>query len=86
MKADKYVLLVIDELKVAQDNSQVERIISVAIAGIEQTEYAGMIKPFVSELQAWLENLSPINWNSTQWRCFRYASMYLRKYSMMELV
>lgn len=86
MKVDKYVLLVIDELKVAQDNSQVESVISAAIAGIEQTEYANMIRPFVLALQAWLENLSPINWNSTQWGCLRYANMYLRKYSEMESV
>ncbi|MGO4291033.1 hypothetical protein [Chitinophaga sp. RAB17] len=86
MAADKYVLLVIEELKSARDNSQVEIIISVAIAGIEQTGYKGMIKPFVLGLQAWLENLSPINWNSTQWGCLRYANIYLRKYPMMELV
>lgn len=86
MKVDKYVLLVIDELKVAQDNSQVESVISVAIAGIKQTEYANLMRPFVLELQAWLENLSPINWNSTQWGCLRYANMYLRKYLEMESV
>lgn len=86
MKADEYVLLVIDKLKVAQDKNQVEGIITVAIAGIEQTEYAGMIKPFILQLQHWLENLSPLNWNSTQWACFRYANMYLRKYSARKLV
>lgn len=85
MKADKYIWSVIEELKQAQNNGQVERTISVAIAGIEQTE-AGMTRSFILQMQSWLESLSPLDWNSTQWGCFRYAGMYLRKYSMMEPV
>ncbi|PSL45732.1 hypothetical protein CLV51_104439 [Chitinophaga niastensis] len=86
MKADKYVLLIAEQLKTAVLNSQVESIILGAIANIEQKEGADLISPVLTKLLAWLENLSPLDWNSTQWGCLRYASIYLRKYSKMELV
>ncbi|NLR60381.1 hypothetical protein HGH93_19880 [Chitinophaga polysaccharea] len=81
MTADKdsYLLSVTEKLKLAQNNEQVERIISTAINGIEHAGYQGMQKSFSSQLQLWIERLSPLDWNSTQWACFRYALIYIKK-------
>lgn len=81
MTADKdsYLLSVMEKLKLAQNNEEVERIISTAINGIEHAGYQGMQKYFISQLQRWLERLSPLDWNSTQWACFRYALIYIKK-------
>lgn len=88
MKADtdNYLLSVIEKLKMAQDNEQVESIISAAINGIKHAGYAGMKKSFISQLQLWIEKLSPLDWNSTQWACFRYALIYSRKHAVMKLI
>ena len=88
MKADKdnYLSSIIEKLKVAQTNEQVESIISTASNGIKHAGYTGMQQSFIAQLQLWIEKLSPLDWNSTQWACFRYALIYSRKYSVMELV
>lgn len=81
MTADKdsYLLSVTEKLKAAQNNEQVERIISTAINGIEHAGYPGMQKSFILQLTLWIECLSPLDWNSTQWACFRYALIYIKK-------
>lgn len=81
MTADKdsYLLSVTEKLKSAQNNEQVERIISTAINGIERAGYPGMQKSFILQLVRWIEHLSPLDWNSTQWACFRYALIYIKK-------
>ncbi|MDQ0110462.1 phosphoribosylaminoimidazole carboxylase (NCAIR synthetase) [Chitinophaga terrae (ex Kim and Jung 2007)] len=83
---DNYLSSVIEKLKMAQNNEQVESIISTAVNGIKHAGYTGMQKTFISQLQLWIEELSPLDWNSTQWACFRYALIYSRKYSANELV
>ncbi|NLR77995.1 hypothetical protein [Chitinophaga eiseniae] len=87
MTADKdsYLLSVTEKLKLAQNNEQVELIISTAFNGIAHAGYQGIQKTFISQLQIWLERLSPLDWNSTQWACFRYALIYIKKPSLTAL-
>lgn len=84
MKSDKYVLSVIDQLTAATNKSQVEEIITTAMAGAGKNGNGHTKKDIALQLQARLENLSPLNWNSTQWGCLRYALIYLRKYLVVE--
>jgi hypothetical protein len=86
MKTDKYLLFVAEQLKNAQHNEQVEIIILQSIAGIEKKEGADLIRPFLLKLQGWLEDLSPLDCDSTQWSCLRYAVIYLRESLMMDVV
>ncbi|MFY0255537.1 hypothetical protein ACDQ55_16460 [Chitinophaga sp. 30R24] len=85
MKVEKLVPVVIEELKVAQDNNHIEKIISAAIADIERNANADTVKLFVLQLRTWLENLSPLDWDSTQWGCLRYAFIFLQNYSIVEV-
>jgi len=86
MKTDKYLLLITEELKNAPHNKQVEVIILQSIADIEKKEGADLIKPFLIKLRSWLEDLSPLDCDSTQWGRLRYAVIYLRESLMMEIV
>ncbi|NML41323.1 hypothetical protein HHL17_29285 [Chitinophaga sp. G-6-1-13] len=57
----------IEALKQATDKQQVMQIIS----GITNDDMA-------AQLQTWLEQQSPLEWDSTQWSSFRYALICLR--------
>ncbi|WP_143307194.1 hypothetical protein [Chitinophaga vietnamensis] len=66
----KYLEDITSALQAAGNHQQAASIIDTAIAA----------SPHVApQLQAWLEQLSPLDWNSTQWSCFRYARIYLHK-------
>ena len=84
MSTEKYSSWVIGKLEVAVNHNQVEDILSTAITDITLEGDAGMIRSFLSQLQAQIEELSPLDWNSTQWGCFRYALIYLRKHAVTE--
>jgi len=86
MNTDEYLLLIAGQLKMAQHNEQVEVLILQSIAAIEKKEGADLVKPFLIKLQDWLEALSPLDCDSTQWSCLRYAVIYLRESLMMDTV
>lgn len=86
MKTDNYLLLITEQLRTAQNNEQVEIIISHSVEDIEKNGGTHLIKPFLTRLQAWLEKLSPLDYDSTQWSCFRYAAIYLRDFMVTDLV
>lgn len=71
---------------IAQNNEQVEIIISRSVADIEKNGGTDLIRPFLVKLQAWLEKLSPLDYDSTQWSCLRYAVIYLRSFLVTDLV
>ncbi|CAL1519658.1 hypothetical protein [Chitinophaga sp. MM2321] len=90
MVIDKHTLLVIEKLQLTENNNQVEGVISAAISNLEKTANIEAARLFILQLSGWLKDLSPLDWNSTQWSCLRYASIYLsiylREYSMTALV
>ncbi|WP_343743538.1 hypothetical protein [Chitinophaga sp.] len=67
MITEKHIATTIEALKQATDKQQVTQIIS----GITHDEMA-------AQLQTWLEQQSPLEWDSTQWSSFRYALICLR--------
>lgn len=86
MNADKHFLYITEQLKSAESNEQVEKIILQSLADIEGKDCIDQIRPLRIRLQDWLENLSPLDWESTQWSNLRYAFIYLREFSMIGLV
>ncbi|MBC9912587.1 hypothetical protein [Chitinophaga varians] len=66
MITEKHISI-IEALKQATDKQQVMQIIS----GITNDDMA-------AQLQTWLEQQSPLEWDSTQWSSFRYALICLR--------
>jgi hypothetical protein len=77
MNTDEYASQIVEELKGAENYTEVEAI-------IEKNDF--IIRRCLAKLQGILENLSPLAFNSTQWSCFRYASIYLRRQSLMTTV
>jgi hypothetical protein len=77
MTTEEYASQIVDQLKTAENNTDVEAIIE------RNTQ---LIKRCFNKLQDLLENLSPLAFNSTQWSCFRYAKMYLRRQELVEAI
>jgi hypothetical protein len=74
MTTDEYASQIVEELKTAENYTEVEAI-------IEKNEF--IIPGCLTKLQSILESLSPLLCTSTQWSCYRYAIIYLRRQSLM---
>jgi hypothetical protein len=74
MTTDEYASQIVEELKTAENYTEVEAI-------IEKNDF--IIRRCLTKLQSILENLSPLLCTSTQWSCYRYAIIYLRRQPLM---
>jgi len=74
MVLKEYVSLTKQKLEDAQNYGQVDSIINESVVRISNE---GSIKEYFSALEKNLEQLSPLDCNSTQWSCFRYAILCL---------
>lgn len=83
--ADTYVVSVAATLKTARSKQQVEIILQQAMEQMAQTDTPSLATVFRSRLQGWLENLSPLDWDSQQWACLRHAFLYLKGYAVAEM-
>jgi hypothetical protein len=77
MTTDEYASQIVEQLQTAENYTEVEAI-------IEKNDL--MIQRCLARLQGLLESLSPLVYNSTQRSCLRYASMYLRRQTMLHAV
>ena len=77
MTTDEYASQIVEQLQTAENYMDVEAI-------IEKNDF--MIQRCLAKLQGILETLSPLMYDSTQWSCLRYASIYLRRQSILQAV
>jgi hypothetical protein len=77
MTTEEYVSQIVEQLQTAENYTEVEAI-------IEKNDF--IIQRCLAKLQGILESLSPLAFDSTQWSCLRYASMYLRRQSLLQAV
>lgn len=77
MTTDEYASQIVEQLQTAENYMDVEAI-------IEKNDF--MIQRCLAKLQGLLETLSPLMYDSTQWSCLRYASIYLRRQSFLQAV
>jgi hypothetical protein len=80
MRISEQALSVIDQLKQAVNDTEVEAIISAS------AEITGNRKLYFERLEALIENISPLDCNSQQWRNFRIARISIGKLAMLEEV
>ncbi|SFE85324.1 hypothetical protein SAMN05518672_11146 [Chitinophaga sp. CF118] len=77
MTTDEYASQIVEQLKTAENYTEVEAI-------IEKNDF--IIQRCLAKLQSILENLSPLAFNSTEWSSFRYAIIHLRRQSLLQAV
>jgi hypothetical protein len=80
MRISEQALSVIDQLKQAVNDTEVEAIISAS------ADITGNRKLYFERLEALIENISPLDCNSQQWRNFRIARISIGKLAMLEEV
>ena len=80
MRISEQALSVIDQLKQAVNDTEVEAIISAS------AESTGNRKLYFERLEALIENISPLDCNSQQWRNFRIARISIGKLALLEEV
>jgi len=87
MTTDEYVLLIVEQLKIAENYSQVEAVIVQSVQNMTEKKKNGfIIQRYLIKLQSVLEDLSPLNCNSGQWALYRYALICVRKLLTMQHV
>lgn len=79
MTTDEQAALIIAQLSTATDYTQADQILSAA-----EKEHQLLFKDILTFLQEKIENLSPLDCNSSQWSIYRYALMCIRRHAMME--
>lgn len=80
MRISEQALSVIDQLKQAVNDTEVEAIISAS------AEITGNRKLYFERLEALIEDISPLDCNSQQWRNFRIARISIGKLALLEEV
>ncbi len=80
MRISEQALLVLEQLKQAVNDTEVEAII-LAFA-----ENNGNSKLYFERLESFIENISPLDCNSQQWRNFRVARICIRKLSSLSAI
>lgn len=80
MRISEQALLVLEQLKQAVNDTAVEAII-LAFA-----ENNGNRKLYFERLESFIENISPLDCNSQQWRNFRVARICIGKLPALEEV
>jgi hypothetical protein len=79
MRISEQALLVIDQLKQAVNDTEVEAII------LASAEITGNRKLYFERLEALIEEISPLDCNSQQWRNFRIARISIGKFATLEV-
>ncbi|MGO4289523.1 hypothetical protein [Chitinophaga sp. RAB17] len=77
MTTDEHALLIVAQLGTAKDYTQADQILSAA-----EKNHQLLFKDILTSLQEKIENLSPLDCNSSQWSIYRYTLMCI--HSMME--
>jgi flavoprotein len=78
MRISEQALLVIEQLKQAVNDMEVEAIVSAS------AEASVNKKAYFEKLETLIENISPLECNSQQWRNFRIARIHLGQLSLLE--
>jgi len=79
----EYISNLEEQLKRAQNYQQVAALINSAVLRLSE---AFQLLEFKDEFINRLEGLSPFDYDSTQWSCFRYALVLLRQIQPKEEV
>lgn len=79
MTMDEYVTTIIEEILVAKNNAEVEKIIQVSITNMTEKKKNGfIIQRCLDKLQTALAEIPALKCNSEQWSCCRFALICIR--------
>jgi hypothetical protein len=85
MTIDKYVTTIIEQIGVAKNNAEVEDVIQVSLNNMREKKKNGFIvQRCLNKLEAALEGIPPLECNSEQWRCYRFALICIRNTSVKQ--
>lgn len=83
MTMDEYVTTIIEQIQVAKNNTEVEKVIQVSITNMTEKKKNGfIIQRCLDKLQVALAEIPALNCSSEQWSCYRFALICIRNASV----
>lgn len=74
MTIDEYVTTIIEQIEMAKDNDEVEKIIKLAIANMEERKKNGfIIQRCMDRLGVAIQDLHLLERSGSKWNCYRFA-------------
>lgn len=77
MNLNKYITSILEEIRGTENYQQVDAVLIASVDRLQGEKYE-MARYFV-DLEKSIEDLSPLELSSTQFSCFRYALIFLRR-------
>lgn len=86
MTMDEYVIQITEQIKLAKDNTEVEKVIQVSIANMTEREKSRFVlQQYLDKLRVAIEDISPLKCSSDQWSCYRFALICIMDASVMHI-
>ncbi|HEY9262396.1 hypothetical protein [Chitinophaga sp.] len=83
MTMNEYVTTIMEQIQVAKNNKEVEKVIQVSITNMTEKKKNGfIIQRYLDKLQVALAEISVLKCSSEQWSCYRFALIYIRNSSI----
>lgn len=79
MALDHYISSILEQLKGAENYEQVDQVLAASFQQLAMKKY--LATNYITGMKKSLEETSPLKLSSTQFSCFRYALISLRKIS-----
>ena len=74
MTIDEYVTTIIEQIEMAKDNDEVEKIIKLAIANMEERKKNGfIIQRCMDRLVVAIQDMHQLERSGSKWNCYRFA-------------
>ncbi|KAA2239956.1 hypothetical protein F0L74_27630 [Chitinophaga agrisoli] len=87
MTIDEYVDTIIEQIEVAKDDKEVEKIIQLAVAKMEERKKNGfIIQRCMDKLGFAIQDLYALECSYRQWNCYRFALTIIGKLSVKNII
>jgi hypothetical protein len=80
MKTKQFALKIIGQLKDVIEDSAIEQVVDASLKELKSGDFS------LKELESRLEEVSPLEVDSMQWRNLKYTLIYLRKQEVLQSV
>ena len=80
MKTKQFALKIIGQLKDVIEDSAIEQVVDASLKELKTCDFS------LKELESRLEEVSPLEVDSMQWRNIKYTLIYLRKQEVLQSV
>jgi len=87
MTTDEYVTTIIEQIEVARDDKEVERIIQIAVTKMEERKKNGfIIQRCMDKLGIAIQDLQVLESSNSRWNCYRFALICIGKLSVKNVI